>query len=66
MSEEPGLGREPEAVVLRAVVEQKLRDVRLPGFVVEFSPLEAALAGAFHEPAISAADAAGAPAEPIV
>ena len=66
MSEEPGLGREPEAVVLRAVVEQKLRDIRLPGFVVEFSPLEAALAGAFHVQAISAADAAWAPAEPIV
>lgn len=40
------------------VVVEKLGDAEVPGFEVEFTPDEAALAGAFREDALSASDAA--------
>ena len=42
---------------LRELVEEKLLDLQTPGFIAEFSPEEAALAGAFYEDALSETDA---------
>jgi hypothetical protein len=45
-----------EASAVAALLE-KLDDVFTPGFVAEFAPGEAELAGAFHENALNEADA---------
>lgn len=42
---------------LRDIVEEKLLDLQTPGFIAEFTPEEAALAGAFYEDALSETDA---------
>ena len=47
----------PELAHLRAVVDQKLIDILIPGFIAEFDPDEAQHAGAFEESGISVEDA---------
>lgn len=42
---------------LSEVVRDKLRDAGTPGFLAEFDPEEAALAGAFEEDALTLAEA---------
>jgi|LakMenEpi03Aug12_release.lakeMendotaPanAssembly.Ray.scaffolds.fasta_scaffold4256759_1 hypothetical protein len=42
---------------LRESVHQKMLDMTIPGFVVEFDPDEAEFAGAFEEDALSEEDA---------
>ncbi|EAM5005955.1 TPA: conjugal transfer protein TraD [Escherichia coli] len=42
---------------VNSVVEAKYRDLTTPGFVAEFSPEEAELAGAFEDDALSMRDA---------
>lgn len=46
-----------------AVVRAKLDDAMTPGFQAEFSPQEAEQAGAFHEDALTEADAADSAAD---
>jgi hypothetical protein len=48
---------EATADELMAVVLEKLADAETPGFLAEFDPEEAELAGAFREDALSEEDA---------
>lgn len=42
---------------LNDVVSEKLEDLMTPGFIVEVSPIEAEIMGAFSEEALSVGDA---------
>ncbi len=46
-----------DETILREMVTEKLDDIRTPGFVAEFDPDEAEMAGAFREDALSEGDA---------
>lgn len=48
----------PEKIEVAAVVDEKMDDAMTPGFQAEFDPDEAELAGAFHEDALTAGEAA--------
>lgn len=48
---------DPEAIAAE-VLQEKLVDAMIPGYVVEFDPQEATNAGAFIEDALSEQDAA--------
>ncbi len=43
--------------IINQVVDEKLHDAETPGFQAEFSALEAEIAGAFEEDALSEEDA---------
>ena len=42
---------------IRSVIHEKLIDTTIPGFLVEFDPVEAEMAGAFVEDSLSEDDA---------
>lgn len=42
---------------LMAVISEKYKDLVIPGFLVEVSPIEAEIMGAFFEDALNEADA---------
>ena len=50
------LGESRENIV-QETINKKLDDTMIPGFVADFDPEEAELAGAFHEDALSERDA---------
>ncbi len=49
---------EDDLEIINQVVDEKLIDAQTPGFQAEFSALEAEIAGAFEEDALSEKDAA--------
>jgi len=42
---------------LNEVIDEKLEDLTIPGFIAEVTPLEAEIMGAFYEDAISEEEA---------
>lgn len=54
--QDPDITFDPAADA-QAALEEKLADLELPGFIVEFDPDEAERAGAFEEDALTEADA---------